>query len=639
MVEALLARRRTTQPAAVAVARFSRTDGIVLALVAIIAMIAFANGVNGVFVYDDTRQIAENPLIQDGSRIGEALTSDVWSFRSNDDQPASNYWRPTFVVWLVVNYTLFGLNPFGWHVVNLLLHLIACGLVYGLLRQLGVGRWITFAITLLFAVHPVHVETVTWVSGSPDLLMTVPFLGAWWLFLSARETPAPWKLPLAWLLLALSIFSKESAVVLPVVLGVSLFIEERQRGVKRDAAALEVGKRLIPVVVIAVVYFVLRLMVVGQFSQTLPWQWTVVDYLLTMPSIFVFYLRQSLFPILIGPSYPLRPVTPDTIGLMNFFVPLIITIAAAVAVWWVSRRGKIQAIGAALFLIPLLPTFHINAFLFEQIVHDRYLYLPLLGMLMMVVPTIAAFLNISMSWERDTRGRLLLGGVLLYALLLAVQTVRYNAAWTSDLGLWSWAVESDPSSAFNWGEYGRVMIEEERLEEARTALDRSISITASVPALLSRADLAVAESRNEDAYNDLTAILNSQPNNVSAIMRLAVVYQNAGRLPDAIALLQGARERVPQQRCVLTTNLAVAYYISGNKSQALSELEANRPLAESNPQPDCRLTLLRLGQIYYELGRTEEGRAVLNDFLVLTASITDNKYAEFHQLAEDLLAS
>lgn len=632
-------RRAAVSPAATAVARFTTIDWIVLAGVAIAAIVVFFNGMNGEFVYDDLRQIEQNPLIQDSSRIGEALTSDVWSFRSTDDEPASNYWRPTFVLWLILNYSLFGLNATSWHIVNLLLHLVACGLAYGVLRQLGAGRWIAFAITLLFAVHPAHVETVTWISGSPDLLMTVPFLGAWWLYLSNRETPKPWKLPVAWVLMAISLFSKESAVLLPVILGVSLFIEERRRGATNEKAAVETGKQLIPVVVIAVLYFILRLMVVGQFSQTLPWQWTVVDYILTIPSIFVFYLRQSFFPILIGPSYPLRPVTPATIGLMNFFVPLVITVIAAVALWWIARRGKLQTIGAALFLIPLAPTFHINAFLFEQIVHDRYLYLPLLGILMMVVPTIVELLNINLSWESDNKGRILLAGVVLYAILLGVQTIRYNPAWTSDLNLWSWAIQSDDTSAFNWREYGRVMIEENRLDEAKTALDRSLTIVTSVPALISRADLAILESRNEDAYNDLQAILERQPNNVDAIQRLAIVYQNIGRLPDAITLLSDARERVPQQRCIITTNLAVAYYASGNKQQALTELEANRAAAESNPHPDCRLTLLRLGQLYYELGRVDEGRLVLNDFLVLTQSITDSKYEEFHQIAEDLLAS
>ncbi len=407
----VMARRRTTSPQpATSTLRYTRTDWLIVVAAVAIAILAFVNTVNGAFVYDDLSQIVSNGLIQSPSQLGAALTSDVWAFRSADGDVASNYWRPTFILWLMFNYALFGVNVVGWHWTNILLHAGIVALVYRLLRALKVDRWQAGAMTILFAVHPVHTETVAWISGSPDLIMTLPFIGAWLAVWSAREAPAPWKLPLAWFLMAVAIFAKESAVLLPVVLFAALVITDSEGRKGIGAAAQKAALTVAPFFGIAAVYFLLRLVVLGQFSQTLPWQWGPLEYLLTFPSILFFYLRQSLFPMWIGPSYPLRPVTVNTIGLENFVVPLLFVIGAAVAIGWMVRRGKLQQIGAALFLVPLLPTFHINAFLFEQIVHDRYLYLPVLGMLMMVIPTLADLLKVAPAWNQSRKGWLLAGG-------------------------------------------------------------------------------------------------------------------------------------------------------------------------------------------------------------------------------------
>lgn len=629
-----MARRRTLTPQPVTPTfRFTRNDWIILIVAVLLAVASFVNAANGDFVYDDISQIVSNGLIQSPSQLGAAMTSDVWAFRSADGDVASNYWRPTFILWLILNYALFGVNVVGWHWGNILLHAAIVGLVYLLLRRLKVDSWQAGAMAILFAVHPVHTETVAWISGSPDLIMTLPFLAAWLLVWSARETPKSWKMPLAWGFMAIAIFAKESAVLLPVVLFVALVITDSDERKGMGEAAQKAAITVAPFFAIAALYFLLRLVVLGQFSQTLPWQWGPLEYLFTFPSILLFYLRQSIFPLWIGPSYPLRPVTLATMGIENFWLPLVLIIAAGVLMWWMVRRGKIQQIGAALFLVPLLPTFHINAFLFEQIVHDRYLYLPVLGLLMMVIPTLVELLKVTPEWNQSRQGWLLAGGVAIAAALLLVQTVRYNVAWTSELNLWSWAIESDPNSSFNWGEYGRVKYQEGDLATAKSAIDRSLSIANSMPATLIRADIAVKEGRLEDAFTDLVTILDNQPNNVSAILRLSLVYQQAGRLNDAVTLLEDARERLPAQYCTFTTNLAVAYYLLGQKDVTLRELEGIRPQTIGNSHPDCRRSLFHLAQLYQELGRNVEAQEVYEQFLALTAGFTDEATLQFRAIA------
>ena len=79
----------------------SKAHRWLLPLVLAVAAVTYINPIDGAFVYDDTRQIEDNLLIQERGRVAEALTSDVWEFRAEDGQPGSNYWRPTFVAWMI----------------------------------------------------------------------------------------------------------------------------------------------------------------------------------------------------------------------------------------------------------------------------------------------------------------------------------------------------------------------------------------------------------------------------------------------------------------------------------------------------------------------------------------------------------
>src|SRR4030095_6732770 len=151
----------------------SKNDFLMYAVIGIVAFCAFANTLGHGFVYDDNRQIVKNPLIQRSELYGKALTSDVWAFKGGGDLAASNYFRPTFVAWLIVNWRLFGASPWGWHLTSILLHVGVCLLLFAFLRRLGCDDITASTIAILFAVHPVHVENRAWISGVTDSLMGI----------------------------------------------------------------------------------------------------------------------------------------------------------------------------------------------------------------------------------------------------------------------------------------------------------------------------------------------------------------------------------------------------------------------------------------------------------------------------------
>jgi tetratricopeptide (TPR) repeat protein len=587
----------------------------------VLGFLIYANTLGGEFVYDDQRQIVRNTLIQDGSQFWKAMTSDVWAFKGGD-QASSNYWRPSYVLWMILNFRSFGLAPFGWHLTNILLHVAVVALLFVVLRRLRISRPVAAAIALIFAVHPVHTESVAWISGTPDLILAAAILGSIGFVLSLGEKATAPRWVAAIGLFAVALGAKEVAILFPLVV-LALLVGGREAGPKENSW----GKAFAiawPFAAVALLYLVIRQSIVGT-AQLPEGGASLGETILSAPAVFAFYLRQLVAPYFIGPSYPLRAVT--NLGLLNFVVPLLV---AMVAGWWMftmAGRSRVARVGLALLLMPLLPAMYIAAFHPEQVVHDRYLYLPSIGFLMLVVPALASFFERA-AGERTNRAPFL---IYIFAVIVAVplgaQTLRYNKAWTSNLALWEWGIRSDPNSAFNYQQYGVQLQEAKRLPEAVEAFDRSIAIRPMDATTVSRATALIEQKRYADADRDLGALTAKQTGEVNAYTmyqayeRLAISLAQQQKLGEAAAAVEEARRRLPRYTAALTEKLAVIMYHNGKKNEALIELKAVQPQARSETLPESRLIFFRLGLLNQELGHPQEAGAAFQEFVAITRGI------------------
>lgn len=636
------------------------------------AIAVFANTLRGAFVYDDKRQIVRNLLIQDLSNFATALKSDVWAFKAEAGAGAvSNYWRPSFVLWMITNFQLFGLSPTGWHVVNVLMHAGICVLIYFLLRRFELSALAAGATALLFAVHPVHTESVAWISGSPDLLMALGVLGSLW-FVRSRQQAAgsgrtaasgkrqlvgsgpaaaggnsllqgrsvrDWALAL--LLCALALGAKEAAILYPLVVFVWLWqppqigaaqTDNKDKGFHWKRAA----RWAAPFAGLSIIYFFMRLAVIGQLTQEQADAPSFVEMLLSWPEIFCFYLRQSLFPITIGPAYPLRAVTTATLGAGNFFMPLLISVTVLAGLLWLARRTALARLGLAIFLFFLAPAFNIAAFPREQAVHDRYLYLPLLGLLVLLVPPVVDWLQA----RAQVVAYALLGAACL---LLGIQTVRYNRVWLSGTALFERAVQADPTSALNYDSLAAEYTEAKRWDDALTAYNQALALKNQASSRVGRAQTLTELQRYEEAERDLQEVVQARVPLASAYTlyqayeRLAICYERQRKFEPAVKALEEARKKLPQYAAALSEKMAVILYQSGNKAQALAQLEAARPYARRELLPEARAVFFRLGNLYVEAGKTAEARAALQEYLVRTNDMTDALTLQQRQQAAALL--
>lgn len=609
-------------------------------IIAAAAAVLFANSLWGDLVYDDVRQIAQNPLVQRSELYGKALMSDVWAFKGDGSQSASNYWRPTFTAWSIVNFKLFGVSPFGWHVTNLFLHIIAGMLAYFLMMQWAVPRAAAFWIALIFAVHPVHVESVAWISGSPDLLMAVFLFGSFLLLGSGKANGERISYPsiigsAALFLLALG--TKEVAIAALPVFAFLLFVKKRDEGFAFAAGNAAVTKFAL-FVLAGAAYFAGRIAVIGSFSKPVEDSAPLASVGYTFPAAVLFYLRQAIFPWWLSPNYPLRPV--ESFDVIGFAVPLLFLGAIVFAVWASLRSDRVGLLGVVLFGSLLAPALFISAFPREQIVHDRYLYVPLLGSLIAVW----AVLNklVGSKWTQYQTPAT--GLLVLYIGFLSVQTFLYNRSWLNDVSLWQRAVSVDPNSASNWLQLGSAIGSVAPNSSVLDAFDRSISIKKTPLALMGRGRSLIVAGRTDEAIRDLREVTSSPPENLNAYTlfqayeALGLALQTAGRLPEAEKELRTARDRLPIYRASITEKIAVVLYVQGKKNEALSELESVRTAAANELIPAAALVYFRLGVMYAELGREQDAAGAFRQYLDRTVNYRDSETIAYRRIAADYIS-
>ncbi len=613
-----------------------------LVLIALVAFVVFANSLGGDFVYDDTRQILRNPLIQDSNLYGKALVSDVWAFKADGNAAASNYYRPTFVAWLILNFKIFGASPFGWHLLNVLLHIGVCLLGFWLLRRWKVSQNAAFVIALIFAVHPVHSESVAWISGSPDLLFAAAFLGS---LIFADKWTADRKLLnfiLSVAFYALALGAKEVALLcIPIYF--LIFRNHRETAENNNKSPRFLSSTLNSTAFFAAVaaaFFLLRWAILGKITLPVEDAPNLTNALLTIPAVFAFYFKQIFFPLALGVNYPLRPVA--EIGLTNFILPLVISAAIIAALWFACRKSFLRQIGVCLFLLPLLPVLNVASFPFDQIAHDRYLYLPLFGLLIIVFSLLDELFKNKFAEKSDN---ILLTLAIILSIPLGLQTYFYNQTWRNNLALWSHNATIDPTSANTLVNYGAALSSAGRYAEAVEIYNRSIENRPTALAYMGRARNYMVLKRPDEAIADLQTVINMPLESLNAYTlyqsyeTLALIYSTTGEFSKAEANLLEARRRLPIYRAALSEKLAVVLYQKGDKAAALTELEAAKEQARTELLPESKTVFLRLGMLYAESGRKPEALAVLQEYLKLTANLKDNVSLADRQQAANLLRS
>jgi Flp pilus assembly protein TadD len=560
------------------------------------------------FVWDDKTLIQENPDLNRANPL--TLFSRSFAVLPTSGHWQSNqYYRPLVSLSLWVDHRFWGLNPHGYHLTNVALNLAACLLLTWLLLRLFTSFWPARSASgpallggLVFALHPTHVESVAFIAGRTDIIMTIFLLIAALALIRYGRRPS-WRLVVLMVLtFAAALLSKEAAILFPLIALLYL-----NRAPRRERPSIR--RIILPglLALVAVIYLLVRAAVLKGYVP--PWEdVTVTQRTLLVLNAFGRYLVLSFFPFGHRAIYP----GPSQFALLGW--PTIAAIFASILFLGlaVRFRNTLINLGSAwyvLFLLPVCNWFPPGV----SFLAERLLYLPIIG-LIIVVTGLALRLqtnhqgtkaprtkNQELGTKKSGPARLLAGAIALYLVAFGTDAIHRLPVWQNNLTLYRAAVREAPDSPDAHDNLGVVLRESGDLPEAVREHRQAVALKPDHGGARNNLGSALLESGDlNGALTEYREAVRLVPDFALARNNLGVALQQAGNLKDA--------EQEYRQALRLQPDMALAHNNLGEIMLARNRLDS--ALLEfrhaTAAKPDYALAHYNLGLAYQRLGRMSE---------------------------------
>ena len=451
----------------------------IISFILVVTFLAFANTLYHGFAYDDTTQILQNEVIRSFSNIPTAFTKEVWFWRVLQDKdpnkesgPTTPYYRPMFTVYLMVGWFLFDTWAPGWHLINLLMHLLAVYFAFLVLNRITKNIQVTTIATLLFALHPLRTESVAWISGVTDLFLALFILPSFYLYMLYREKNKIHYLTASVFLFLLATFAKEPAIALPVfIFAYEIFIFNREQTlIGRLKPALQYSFVFL---LVAVLYFVMRYNALGFILSdaryvSYPFHWV----LMTIPLVICKYIGLLLWPVNLSIFHATPMVT--TPLSWRFIVPVLIIAALGVGLWQL-RDSTVARFAILWFTINLLPVLNLGAFGEEFLVQERYVYISSIGFSLLIAMGLVK-IPVEKWFALGSRRTAQAALVGLIALLMTGRTIAQNSVWKDDMTLWEHGAAVAPEQPMSHYVLGHKYFNLQQIDKMVTELEQYVEI-------------------------------------------------------------------------------------------------------------------------------------------------------------------
>jgi len=601
--QAAAEQRAQAKPAKASVVEVTRARPSLISPIVLVCagLYAFHNSLNGPFIFDDRFAIRANPTIRHLWPIWDAL--------SPPGQGSAVGGRPVVNLSLAINYALGGLNVWGYHAANLALHILAGLTLFGIVRRTLAGprlastygtdsTWLATAMAVLWLVHPLQTESVTYVVQRTELMMGLFSLVTLYAVIRGSDSPHSWRWYAAALASsALGMASKEVMVVAPVIVLLydRVFLAGSFREALRQRRGLYVGLAASWLVLAALASAHPRS---GSLVSTGPEAVTPLVYVQTQCGIIVHYLRLSLWPHPLVVDYGDWPIARKPAD----FLPWAAVLGAlAGAAFIASRRRPGVGFLAAWFFLILAPTSTIVPIVTE-VAAERRMYLPLAAVVVLVVLGVHAGLRaVARRVGRQADRKVAIVALTALAVTLASVTVRRNEDYASPLVIWKDVVAKRPNNARARLNLGDTFYREGQLQEAKDQFAEAVRIAPANDVAHYGLGLVLAGQRDFDgAIAHYTEALRLRPRYADAHNSLGVVYATQGRMEEAIAEYSQAVQINPNQ--------ANAHYNLGLAlgNQGRIEEAARQYVEALRVEPESADTHFQLGRTLTLEGKLEE---------------------------------
>lgn len=394
----------------------------VFLLILILALIAYSNSLFCGFTYDDISVIEENSFITKLSNIQYLLNDGYFN------NSAEKSYRPLATLTYMIDYAMWGENPFGYHLHNLILHIASALMIFLLGSMLIKDRTVTMIATLLFTCHPLMTESVCSVSFREDLLSAFFVLSALFTYLLYRQSGKMYWITLSLATYLLSLLSKEMGLAfIPIITVFELFRRKKEKTLLTAAVGIAI---------VTAIFLLIRFVWMKNPDDS--YVSSRFNFIVFAKTMFT-YLQLYFFPI------KLRILYYDT-ELFNHWKDAILCITAFLVgtIGFFNLKTKNKKIGFLFMSISVagfLPV--MNIYPIRHVVAERYTYLPAFGIFLFI----ALLLKDNL---RRYKTKFLAIIVIISVSLFSARTIARNSIWTDNLSLWSSTAKNNPwlSEAF-----------------------------------------------------------------------------------------------------------------------------------------------------------------------------------------------
>jgi tetratricopeptide (TPR) repeat protein len=563
---------------------------------------------NGFVALDDQVYVAENPCVQ----MGITIKSITWALVTT----YAGFWHPLTWLSLIVDAQLYGLNPAGFHLTNLLLHIANSLLVFFVFRRMTGALWRSAFVAALFALHPLHVESVAWVAERKDVLSTLFWMLTIWFYIRYVENPCTKRYFLVIVFFILGLMAKSMLVTLPFVLLLldywplnrlqtfqkindaniktypdSNNIKNEIVGAKKISIKLLIVEKL-PLLFFSVIASGITVFAQGQFGALDTMEYASFPVRIGNALIsYIKYLFKTFWPENLVIFYPLNL----SLSVWEVVLTVLVLVSITILFMYTIKRKPYCAVGWFWYigtLVPVIGVIPVGVFSMA----DRYTYVPLIGIFVIIAWGVPDMLS-----QYSYRKPLLTLMALSVLICLSLATRVQISYWRNSFALYTHALDATKDNIAVHYFMGNLYFKQGIFEQAADQFRKALQIYPDFIDGRQRLGMTLSSlGRQDEAMEIFNKILKSNPYDIDARVALATAFIRKGNHDEGIK----------QYRCVIRINpndatgyynLAHALTLKGNIDDAVTTYQRAIQL-----KPDYTEAYNNLGVLLLKLHRARE---------------------------------
>ena len=566
----------------------------------VITWLVFGQTVRYDFVnYDDNEYVYANPAITSGLNPHGIIYAFSGTHARN--------WHPLTTLSHMLDCQLWGVRAGGHHFTNIVLHTIAVVLLFLVLQQMTGAIWQSAFVAALFAIHPLHVESVTWISERKDVLSAVFFMLTLGAYVRYVRSPSFGRYLTMSILFALGLMSKPMLVTVPLVLLLLDYWPLQRFGGRSSIRRLALEK--IPLLALSAAGGFVTLWVQQSSvarTEQLPLIWRVANGLVT----YAIYLKQMIWPVGLAVFYP-HPGDQLPVWEIGLAIVLLALVSAAAIA--LRHKRPYLLTGWFWYLVMLLPVIGLIQ-VGSQAHADRYTYLPQIGLYLLLAWAITDALTSRFATGRIRRGglqRRILAVTASLAIIALAWCAHVQAShWRNGESLWGHALAVTSGNFMAHDGLGQCLANRGRLDEAIDQFQKALNIAPGYPEIETNLILALTrKGRTDEAITHLQTLLKEYPNDAQAHYDLGNALLRKGNSQGAIAAYEktlSIQARYPAAHY----NLGIALDQNGQIDEAIAHYRE-----AVQEQPNYPKAYYLLGNDLLHKGRVDDAIAAYEQAL------------------------